>query len=65
METPGLASGLLGSGSVLDSEAWQEMVQHRPPTGLSRAPSLLETGATCEPSPPIKHCSFSSCLSLA
>lgn len=45
METP----GLVGTGSVLDSEAWQEVMQHRLPAPRSRPPSILETGATCKP----------------
>ena len=39
---------LVGSSSVLDSQAWQDIMPHRQPGGLSRPPSILETGGTCK-----------------
>ena len=57
METP----GLVGTGSVLDSEAWQEVMQHRLPAPRSRPPSILETGATCKP----PSCPCTPCLHVA
>ena len=43
-------AGLLGSSSGVDSQAWQEVMQHRMPTSTTRPPSILETGATCQSS---------------
>ena len=43
-------AGLLGTSSAVDSQAWQEVMQHRMPTSTTRAPSILETGATCQSS---------------
>ncbi|KAL0027101.1 hypothetical protein WJX79_006042 [Trebouxia sp. C0005] len=39
-------AGLVGSSSAVDSQAWQEVMQHRMPTSTTRPPSILETGAT-------------------
>ena len=39
---------LVGSSSVLDSQAWQDIMPHRQPGGLTRPPSILETGGTCK-----------------
>lgn len=43
-------AGLVGSSSAVDSQAWQEVMQHRMPTSTTRPPSILETGATCQSS---------------
>ena len=43
-------AGLVGTSSAVDSQAWQEVMQHRMPTSTIRPPSILETGATCQSS---------------
>jgi len=43
-------AGLLGTSSAVDSQAWQEVMQHRMTPSTTRPPSILETGATCQPS---------------
>ena len=43
-------AGLVGTSSAVDSQAWQEVMQHRIPTSTTRPPSILETGATCQSS---------------
>ncbi|DBA87927.1 TPA: hypothetical protein ACH3X1_004915 [Trebouxia sp. C0004] len=39
-------AGLVGSSSAVDSQAWQEVMQHGMPTSTTRPPSILDTGAT-------------------
>ncbi|KAL0052266.1 hypothetical protein WJX82_010974 [Trebouxia sp. C0006] len=39
-------AGLLGTSSAVDSQAWQEVMQHRMTPSTTRPPSILETGAT-------------------
>ncbi len=41
-------AGLLGTSSAVDSQAWQEVMQHRMTPSTTRPPSILETGATCQ-----------------